>query len=58
MASVTARTVAIVGYNTLISRLNLGLGSAVSVLIFVCVLAIAWLYIKGFGVSFDNERRP
>ena len=51
-------TVAIVGYNTLISRLNLGLGSAVSVLIFVCVLAIAWLYIKGFGVSFDNERRP
>lgn len=51
-------TVAIVGYNTVISRLNLGLGSAVSVLIFVCVLAIAWLYIKGFGVSFDNERRP
>jgi multiple sugar transport system permease protein len=51
-------TVAIVGYNTLISRLNLGLGSAVSVLIFVCVLVIAWLYIKGFGVSFDNERRP
>jgi multiple sugar transport system permease protein len=51
-------TVAIVGYNTLISRLNLGLGSAVSVLIFVCVLAIAWLYIKGFGVSFGNERRP
>jgi multiple sugar transport system permease protein len=50
-------TVAIVGYNTLISRLNLGLGSAVSVLIFVCVLAIAWLYIKGFGVSFGNERR-
>jgi multiple sugar transport system permease protein len=50
-------TVAIVGYNTLISRLNLGLGSAVSVLIFVCVLAIAWLYIKGFGVSFENERR-
>ena len=50
-------TVAIVGYNTLISRLNLGLGSAVSVLIFVCVVAIAWLYIKGFGVSFYDERR-
>jgi hypothetical protein len=33
------------------------LGAAVSVLIFVCVLAIAWLYIKGFGVSFGNERR-
>jgi multiple sugar transport system permease protein len=42
-------TVSIVGYNTLISRLNLGLGSAVSVLIFLCVLAIALLYIRGFG---------
>jgi multiple sugar transport system permease protein len=51
-------TVAIVGYNTLINRLNLGLGSAVSVLIFLCVVALAWLYIKGFGVSFDRERRP
>lgn len=50
-------TVSIVGYNALISRLNLGLGSAVSVLIFACVLGIAWLYIKGFGVSFTDERR-
>jgi multiple sugar transport system permease protein len=30
------RTVSILGYDTLITRLNLGLGSAVSVLIFVC----------------------
>ncbi len=42
-------TVSIVGYNTLISRLNLGLGSAVSVLIFLCVLAIAAVYIRGFS---------
>ncbi|AEG01735.1 carbohydrate ABC transporter permease [Methylomonas methanica] len=42
-------TVSIVGYNTLIVRLNLGLGSAVSVLIFICVLLIAWLFVKGFG---------
>lgn len=48
-------SVSIVGYNTLIARLNLGLGSAVSVLIFVCVLAIAALYIKGFGI--DLSRR-
>ena len=47
--------VSIVGYNTLITRLNLGLGSAVSVLIFLCVLAIAALYIKGFGI--DLSRR-
>jgi len=48
-------SVSIVGYNTLIARLNLGLGSAVSVLIFVCVLAIAALYIKGFAI--DLSRR-
>ena len=39
----------VIGYNTLIARLNLGLGSAVSVLIFLCALAIALLFIKGFG---------
>jgi multiple sugar transport system permease protein len=44
-------TVSIVGYETLITRLNLGLGSAVSVLIFLCVLAIAVLFVKGFGTT-------
>ncbi|MFZ1865077.1 MAG: sugar ABC transporter permease [Polyangiales bacterium] len=44
-------TVSIIGYDALITRLNLGLGSAVSVLIFVCVLAIALLYVKGFGLD-------
>jgi multiple sugar transport system permease protein len=44
-------TVSIVGYNTLIVRLNLGLGSAVSVLIFCGVLLIAFLFIRGFGAS-------
>jgi multiple sugar transport system permease protein len=48
-------SVSIVAYNTLITRLNLGLGSAVSVLIFVCVLIIALVYIKGFGI--DLSRR-
>ena len=44
-------SVSILGYNQLISRLNLGLGSAVSVLIFVAVLMIAVLFVKGFGTS-------
>ena len=48
-------SVSVVGYDTLITRLNLGLGSAVSVLIFLCVLIIAALYIKGFGI--DLSRR-
>ncbi|CAA9892336.1 Trehalose transport system permease protein SugA [Candidatus Methylobacter favarea] len=49
-------TVSIVGYNTLIVRLNLGLGSAVSVLIFCGVLLIAFLFIKGFGASLHEQR--
>lgn len=48
-------TVSIVGYNTLIVRLNLGLGSAVSVLIFCGVLLIAFLFIKGFGASLQEK---
>lgn len=44
-------SVSILGYNQLISRLNLGLGSAVSVLIFLLVLMIAFLFVRGFGAS-------
>lgn len=51
-------SVSIVGYNALITRLNLGLGSAVSVLIFLCVLAIAALYIKGFGIDLSRREGP
>ena len=43
------------GYEALVTRLNLGLGSAVSVLIFVCVLAIATLYVKGFGIDMGDR---
>jgi multiple sugar transport system permease protein len=44
-------TVSILGYNQLLNRLNLGLGSAVSVLVFVMVAIIAAIFIKGFGAS-------
>jgi trehalose/maltose transport system permease protein len=47
--------VSLVGYNTLITRLNLGLGSAVSVLIFLCVVAIAALYIRGFEMNLSDS---
>lgn len=43
-------TVSMVGYNTLIVSLNLGLGSAVSVLIFISMLVISVLFIKGFNI--------
>jgi multiple sugar transport system permease protein len=49
-------SVSILGFNQLISRLNLGLGSAVSVLIFLCVLAIAFVYVRGFGVRAEEGR--
>ena len=42
-------SVSILGFNQLISRLNLGLGSAVSVLIFLCVFLIAFIFVRGFG---------
>ncbi len=44
-------SVSVLGYNTLLDRLNLGLGSAVSVMIFVCVVIIAFVYIKLFGAA-------
>jgi multiple sugar transport system permease protein len=49
-------SVSILGYNQLINRVNLGLGSAVSVLIFVCVIIIAAIFIKGFGASTASQR--
>lgn len=48
--------VSILGYKTLVSRLNLGLGSAVSVLIFVCVLILAFVFVKGFGANLSQQR--
>jgi multiple sugar transport system permease protein len=48
-------SVSIVGYDALITRLNLGLGSAISVLIFLCVLAIAVFYLKGFGIGLSSR---
>ena len=49
-------TLSILGYNTLISRLNLGLGSALSVIIFLLVILIAFLFVKGFGTDLAQQR--
>ena len=49
-------TVSITGYETLVVRLNLGLGSAVSVLIFLLVILIAVLFVKGFGADAAQQR--
>lgn len=44
-------SVSILGYDNLFRALNLGIGSAISILIFVCVAIIAVIYIKIFGAS-------
>jgi len=49
-------TVSILGYNVLINRVNLGLGSAVSVLIFICVILIATFFVKVLGTSTAQQR--
>ena len=49
------RTVSILGYNQLLTALNLGLGSAMSVLIFICVAIIAFAFIKGFGAAAPGQ---
>jgi multiple sugar transport system permease protein len=48
-------SLSILSFNQLISRLNLGLGSAVSVLLFVLVLLIAFVFVKGFGTSVPSQ---
>jgi multiple sugar transport system permease protein len=49
-------SVSVLSYNELLNRLNLGLGSAISVLIFICVALIAFLFVKGFGTSLAQQR--
>jgi multiple sugar transport system permease protein len=44
-------TVSVLGYQQLINRLNLGLGSAVSILIFLCVILIAVVFTKLLATS-------
>jgi multiple sugar transport system permease protein len=49
-------TVSILGYNVLINRVNIGLGSAISVLIFIAVILIAVLFTKGLGATTAQQR--
>jgi multiple sugar transport system permease protein len=44
-------SVSILGYDNLFKGFNVGLGSAISVLIFVCVAIIAVIFVKVFGAS-------
>jgi multiple sugar transport system permease protein len=44
-------SVSLVGYDNLFNALNLGIGSTISILIFICVAIIAFAFIKLFGTA-------
>jgi multiple sugar transport system permease protein len=44
-------SVSIIAYNNLIKGLNLGIGSTMSVLIFITIAIIAFIFIKAFGAA-------
>jgi len=50
-------SLSLVAYNQTISRTEVGLGSAVSVLLFLCVVIIAVIFVKGFRVDLAQGRR-
>jgi multiple sugar transport system permease protein len=50
-------SVSILGYDNLFTALNLGIGSAISVLIFMAVAIIAFLFIVGFGTAAPGAER-
>jgi multiple sugar transport system permease protein len=50
-------SVSIVGYNQLFEGLNVGIGSAVSILIFLLVIVIAFLFVKGFGTATPGSQK-
>jgi multiple sugar transport system permease protein len=49
-------SVSFLAYRQTIARLEIGLGSAVSVLLFVAVVLIAMIFIKGFKVDLSQAR--
>jgi multiple sugar transport system permease protein len=49
-------SISILGFNQLIDRLNLGLGSTVSILLFVIVVLVAAIFIKVLGVRVEEGR--
>jgi multiple sugar transport system permease protein len=54
--ALNTESVSILGYNVTINRVNVGLGSAISMLIFVCVILIAVAFVKGLGTSTAQQR--
>jgi multiple sugar transport system permease protein len=54
----STRSVSILGYDNLFTALNLGIGSTISVLVFVAVAIIAFVFVKGFGTAAPGQEVP
>ncbi len=50
------QTISGLGYNALISRVNLGLGSAISILLFLMIIVIAFVFVKGFKTNLGTAK--
>jgi multiple sugar transport system permease protein len=48
-------SVSILGYDNLFTALNLGVGSAISILIFIAVAIVAAIFIAGFGTAAPGQ---
>lgn len=51
----STRSVSILGYDNLFTALNLGIGSTISVLVFIVVAIIAFIFVKGFGTAAPGQ---
>jgi multiple sugar transport system permease protein len=49
-------TVSLLAYRQTITRVEIGLGSAVSVLLFLCVVLISFVFVKGFRIDLSQAR--
>ena len=50
------QTISGIGYNALITRVNLGLGSAISILLFLLIILIAFIFVKGFKTNLGTVK--
>ncbi|WP_245672518.1 carbohydrate ABC transporter permease [Aldersonia kunmingensis] len=49
-------TISFLAYRQNVTLVNLGMGSAISVLLFLTVVAIAWIFVKGFKTDLSQVR--
>ena len=50
------QTISGLGYNALVSRVNLGLGSAISILLFLMIILIAFVFVKLFKTNLGTVK--